>query len=115
MGPAEAMRLETETDKELTRQMLCQKTYAGIWPELVLSQGSQPDERPLPKVDSPLTTDPTLAAEMIKAEQAGIVKLSKQPESWSKEERRIAREQRRAVDRAKDAELIALKAAGKGG
>ena len=34
MGPAEAVRLETATDKELTRQMLCQKTYASIWPDL---------------------------------------------------------------------------------
>lgn len=34
MAPAEAMRLELLTKKELTRQMLCQKTYAGIWPEL---------------------------------------------------------------------------------
>jgi DNA-binding transcriptional regulator YdaS (Cro superfamily) len=35
MGPAEAVRLESETSGELTRKMLCQKTYAGIWPELI--------------------------------------------------------------------------------
>lgn len=34
MNPAQAMSLETETCGELTRQMLCQKTFAGIWPEL---------------------------------------------------------------------------------
>lgn len=34
LNPAEAMRLETETKGELTRQSLCQKTYAGIWPDL---------------------------------------------------------------------------------
>lgn len=65
-------------------------------------------------VDAPLTADPALAAELIKAEQAGIVKLTKQPIPWVKEERRIAREQRRAIDRAKDDELETLKAAGKG-
>ena len=35
MGPIEARRLEAESDGELTRQMLCQKTYLSIWPELV--------------------------------------------------------------------------------
>ena len=34
LNPAQARRLETETQGELTRKMLCQKTYAGIWPEL---------------------------------------------------------------------------------
>ena len=34
MGPAEAMRLETESGGELTRVMLCQKTHAAIWPDL---------------------------------------------------------------------------------
>lgn len=34
MGPVEAQRIERETGGELTRQMLCQKTFAGIWPEL---------------------------------------------------------------------------------
>ena len=37
MGPAEAMRLERETNGELTRQFLCQKTHIGIWPELAES------------------------------------------------------------------------------
>jgi len=35
MNPERARRAEAETKGELTRQMLCQKTYAGIWPELV--------------------------------------------------------------------------------
>ncbi len=39
MNPAQAMTLETETGGELTRQMLCQKTYAGIWPGLDPEQG----------------------------------------------------------------------------
>lgn len=34
MGPIEARRIERESDGELTRQMLCQKTWRGIWPEL---------------------------------------------------------------------------------
>lgn len=35
MKNAEAMRLEIETDGELTRQMLCQKSFAAVWPNLV--------------------------------------------------------------------------------
>lgn len=38
MNPERARRAEVETKGELTRQMLCQKTYAGIWPELVASK-----------------------------------------------------------------------------
>lgn len=34
MNPASAMTAETVTRGEVTRQMLCQKTFAGIWPEL---------------------------------------------------------------------------------
>lgn len=34
MGPIEARRVEMESDGELTRKMLCQKTWFGIWPEL---------------------------------------------------------------------------------
>lgn len=40
MGPIEARRIETQSGGALTRQMLCQKTYAGIWPELVASCSS---------------------------------------------------------------------------
>ena len=35
MNPAQARKLEEVTKGEVTRQMLCQKTYAGIWPDLV--------------------------------------------------------------------------------
>jgi DNA-binding transcriptional regulator YdaS (Cro superfamily) len=34
MNPERARRAEVDTGGEVTRQMLCQKTYAGIWPEL---------------------------------------------------------------------------------
>lgn len=34
MNPERARKVETDTGGELTRQMLCQKSYAGIWPEL---------------------------------------------------------------------------------
>lgn len=34
MNPAEARRVEQESDGLVTRKMLCQKTWAGIWPEL---------------------------------------------------------------------------------
>lgn len=35
MKNAEAMRVETESAGELTRQMLCQSTYMDVWPDLV--------------------------------------------------------------------------------
>ena len=40
MGPAEARRLEMATGGELKRSMLCQKTYADIWPELIGTAGA---------------------------------------------------------------------------
>lgn len=43
MNPAEARRLEEVTAGELNRRMLCQKSWAAIWPELV-----QPDSPPSP-------------------------------------------------------------------
>lgn len=35
MNPAAALKAEVDSNGEVTRQMLCQKTYAGIWPDLV--------------------------------------------------------------------------------
>lgn len=37
MGPIEARRIEAESHGELTRQMVCQKTWRLIWPELDLA------------------------------------------------------------------------------
>jgi DNA-binding transcriptional regulator YdaS (Cro superfamily) len=37
MNPERARKAETDTDGEVTRQMLCQRTYVGIWPELANS------------------------------------------------------------------------------
>lgn len=34
MNPANARRIEDESGGAITRQMLCQKTWRGIWPEL---------------------------------------------------------------------------------
>lgn len=34
MNPTEARRIEEATAGQLTRQMLCQRTWLGIWPEL---------------------------------------------------------------------------------
>ena len=34
MSPAEARRAEVTTRGELTRKMLCQRTWRDIWPEL---------------------------------------------------------------------------------
>lgn len=34
MGPANAQRIERESDGAITRQMVCQKTFMAIWPEL---------------------------------------------------------------------------------
>lgn len=93
MGPAEAMRLETETNKELTRQMLCQKTCGGIWPELVTEPREQVEEIHPAKADA--ITDQLLAA----AAQAGLI-----------ERRRFVH---RADGRDRNAELEAINA-GKG-
>lgn len=38
MNPTEARRIEEESGGVITRKMLCQKTWAGIWPELNGSQ-----------------------------------------------------------------------------
>lgn len=40
MNPAEAMRLETETDGELKRWALCQRTWHLIWPDLIGIEGA---------------------------------------------------------------------------
>lgn len=34
MNPEKARRIEVESGGALTRQMLCQETWRGIWPEL---------------------------------------------------------------------------------
>lgn len=34
MSPAEARRVESETEGLITRQMLCSKSWSAIWPEL---------------------------------------------------------------------------------
>lgn len=41
MGPAEARRIESESGGVITRQMLCQKTWRGIWPELAEPPANQ--------------------------------------------------------------------------
>ena len=45
MSPAEAMRLEVLTKKELTRQMLCQTTFAAIWPDLAKNKRPAQERR----------------------------------------------------------------------
>ncbi len=35
MNPIEARRVEEMSNGFITRRMLCQKTWLGIWPELV--------------------------------------------------------------------------------
>lgn len=54
MSPAQAMALETETQGELTRQMLCQKTYAGIWKDLT----TKPPLADLASTESPAAEAP---------------------------------------------------------
>lgn len=78
MSPAEAMRLEVETGKELTRQMLCQKTYAGIWPELAAIEPAEEKEVQglIQEATAPLTTNPELALEFVKAVDEGLVKIA---------------------------------------
>lgn len=65
MNPAEAMRLEIATDKQLTRQMLCQSTYAAIWPDLAESQRSarnHPNQRSSDKPKRANTNEHPLGA-----------------------------------------------------
>ena len=38
MDPTRALSIETESKGALTRRMLCQDTWAGIWPELADSK-----------------------------------------------------------------------------
>ncbi|MBA3590361.1 hypothetical protein [Methylibium sp.] len=40
MNPAEAVRLELATNGELRRWHLCQKTWRGIWPDLIGTEGA---------------------------------------------------------------------------
>lgn len=40
MGPTEARRVEVESGGVLTRQMICQKTWQGIWPELATTEAA---------------------------------------------------------------------------
>lgn len=47
----------------------------------------------------PLTADPALDAELVRAAQAGLVKLPLQAKPWDGVERRVAQAPRRAVDR----------------
>jgi len=42
MNPAEARRIEAETGGEVKRWHLCQRTWAGIWPELIGIEGAPP-------------------------------------------------------------------------
>jgi DNA-binding transcriptional regulator YdaS (Cro superfamily) len=108
MGPAEAMRLETETGKELTRQMLCQKTYISIWPDLSKPSATEATELQPPVI---VTTDPVLAADMAHLEQEGILKLpkpAKPVEAWDGNERRKV--VRRDDDTIKNAKLAAYEA-----
>ena len=41
MNPGEARRIERDSGGVITRQMLCQKTWQEIWPELALQQESR--------------------------------------------------------------------------
>ena len=45
MSPGAARRLEVETSGRISRQMVCQKTWEGIWPEL---QASSPAPQATP-------------------------------------------------------------------
>ncbi|SFB74513.1 hypothetical protein SAMN05216344_102199 [Polaromonas sp. OV174] len=98
LGPAEAMRLETETNKELTRQMLCQKTYASIWPDLLrLGDTVTPQADPEdPGSEHPKASDVVDRKELVALIEAGLVKDERQ-------------HVRRADDRARDAALKAGK------
>lgn len=49
MNPAEARRIEDETGGVLRRQMLCQKSWRSIWPELATPDTTaEPNHAPAP-------------------------------------------------------------------
>lgn len=91
-------------------------TFNDIYGEGVAFDGTPTGVAQVPKVDTPLTTDPALAADMAHLEREGIVKLpkpAKPVEAWDGKERR--KFVRREEDAAKNAELATLRAAGQGG
>lgn len=52
MNPGEARRIETETNGVLKRQMLCQKSWRSIWPELATNC----EQKTAPALDSQALT-----------------------------------------------------------
>lgn len=58
MNPTEARRIETDTDGELSRQMLCQKTWHGIWPELADISAKEAAHHSLKAVKHPKPAQP---------------------------------------------------------
>jgi len=82
MGPTEARRVETESGGVLTRQMLCQKTWGGIWPELT----------PLDPAQNPLVAPAT--------NSIGLDITHSDQERREKEDRRVERQRRKAERRA---------------
>lgn len=51
MKPGEARRIERDSEGVITRQMLCQKTWREIWPELVDQAALA--EQPAPAQNAP--------------------------------------------------------------
>ncbi len=45
MSPTEARKVEMDSGGALTRQMLCQKTWRGIWPELIGTESLATEEK----------------------------------------------------------------------
>lgn len=88
------LAIERATSGAVTRLDLRPNDYLEIWPELAAEQAPRPFGK---QPEAVLTTDPILAADLNKAEQAGLVTLPKKATAWNGVERRQL--VRRTVDR----------------
>ena len=78
MGPAEARRLEQESGGALTRQMLCQRTWRGIWPELAAAQAQQPVEHRSQSARRTETASPYDHTDLDRRDEEGATHLRRQ-------------------------------------
>ncbi|NQW92666.1 MAG: helix-turn-helix domain-containing protein [Polaromonas sp.] len=93
----------------VTRKDLRPDDWEMYWPELAASESANSDDISIKvNASSDLTADPSLEADLVKAEQAGLVVLPKKAPVWDGIERRKV--VRRAVDRA----LVDIAIAGQG-
>lgn len=88
------------TIKHVAQEILVQGAAAAAPQEEAPWDGVT--ERRASPAAEPLTADPALNVELTRAEQAGLVKLTKQAPTWSGVEHGVAQVQRWAADRERD-------------